>query len=59
MEKETFKITLGTRSDQLQQKHDEVRNKTKHDCQKPCAICSLFIPGQHYIDQLKKKESNQ
>ena len=59
MEKETFNVAKETRSDKLQKKHDEVKEKTKHDCKKPCAVCLIFGPGQRYINQERKKEAYQ
>ena len=46
------------RSTKLQEQHDQVKQKTKHKCTQPCAVCCLFLPGQNYIDQQRKKEEN-
>ena len=56
MKKETFNVAKETRSDKLQKKHDEVKENTKHDCKKPCAVCNLFCPGQRYIEYRSREK---
>ena len=48
-----------SRSDKFQEQHNQVKEKTTHKCTQPCAICCLFLPGQNYINQQKKKEDDK
>ena len=50
---------VQSRSDELQRKHDKVKERMKHSCVQPCAICCLFLPGQKFINQQKKKEDDK
>ena len=50
---------VQSRSDELQRKHDKIKERMKHSCVQPCAICCLFLPGQNYINQQKKKEDDK
>ena len=50
---------VQSKSDKLQRKHDQVKERLKHSCVQPCAICCLFIPGQKFINQQKKKEDDK
>ena len=50
---------VQSKNDDLQRKHDQVKEKLKHSCVQPCAVCCLFIPGQKFINQQKKKEDDK
>ena len=50
---------VQSKNDDLQRKHDQVKEKLKHSYVQPCAICCLFIPGQKFINQQKKKEDDK
>ena len=50
---------VQSRSDELQRKHDKIKERIKHSCVQPCAICCLFLPGQKFINQQKKKEDDK
>ena len=52
-------INVQSKNDDLQRKHDQVKEKLKHSCVQPCAVCCLFIPGQKFINQQKKKEDDK
>ena len=52
-------INVQYKNDDLQRKHDQVKEKLKHSCVQPCAVCCLFIPGQKFINQQKKKEDDK
>ena len=50
---------VQSKNDDLQRKHDKVKERLKHSCVQPCAICCLFLPGQKFINQQKKKEDDK
>ena len=50
---------VQSKNDDLQRKHDQVKERLKHSYVQPCAICCLFIPGQKFINQQKKKEDDK
>ena len=37
---------VQSRSDELQRKHNKIKEKIKHSCVQPCAICCLFLLGR-------------